>query len=113
MSALATPVLIKARVKANSKLKLVTGGSINIAVQPAPDLGIMAIGESNHGRVNVALAGATPLNVVSDATFAVGRSAATPGYESKSVKMEISAYSAPGTINIAAIPAAPLALPRP
>ena len=112
MSALAAPVFVKARVSASSQLKVVTGGNVNIAIQPSPNLGVRAIGESNNGRVNIAIERATTADLAGDASFAVRRSATTPGYDGKTVKIDIRASSIPGNINIASIPAAPLPNPR-
>jgi hypothetical protein len=112
LAALAAPVLVKAHVASSCQLKAVTGGDINIAVQPAPDLGVQALGESNNGRVNItvdaAVAGETP----GESPFRVRRFFTTAGYQGRRIKIEIRAASGTGNVNISSTPAAPLAPPR-
>lgn len=112
MATLAAPILVKASVHSNSQLRAVTGGDINIAIQPAPDVGVRATGESNIGSVRLALDGAAAGDSSGDASFRVRRSSMTPSFESQRAKVDIRASSATGNVSIASIPAAPLASPR-
>jgi hypothetical protein len=107
MSALAAPIVVKARVVATSELTAVTGSSINIAVQPAPDLGVRATGESNDGRVSVALDGATAVDSTA-LTSRVRRASVTPAFDSRPVKITVHATSGPGNVGVSSMPAAPL-----
>lgn len=108
ISGLAAPIIVKARVLSTSSLTAVTGGNINIAIQPAPNLGVRATGESNDGRVTVGLDGGAVTDSAATATFRVRRSAVTAGFEGKPVQITIRASSGPGSVNIASVPSAPL-----
>src|SRR5574341_1387065 len=46
------PILVKARIASSCQLKAVTGGDINIAIQPDPSLGVRAWGGANNGAVD-------------------------------------------------------------
>ncbi len=109
LAALAAPILVKARVRSNSQLRAVTGGDIDIAIQPAPDVGVRATGESNTGRVRLTLDGAAPEDSTGDASFRVRRTSSTMAFDTKRARIDIRASSATGNVNIASIPAAPLA----
>jgi hypothetical protein len=108
MSSLAAPIRVKARVAASCWISAVTGGSINIAIQPAADLGVRALGESNDGRVNVTLDGGAAEEPAGTSSFRVRRALSTAAFDTKPVKVTIRAASGPGAVNIASIPAAPL-----
>ena len=110
---LAAPIFVKARVSENSRLRAVTGGDINIAIQPAPELGVRALAESNSERVRVGIDGGVAGDSSSNATFRVRRTVSSAAFEAKRVKIEVHAASGPGSVNITSIPAAPLAPIRP
>jgi hypothetical protein len=108
MAGLAAPIRVTASVASTSTITAVTGGTILIAVQPAPDLGVQAVGESNDGRVTVGIDGGTPGDSSSTPQFRMRRSAATTGFESKPVRMTVRATSGSGSVHITSIPNAPL-----
>jgi hypothetical protein len=109
MSGLAAPILVKARAATTSRLSAVTGGNINIAIQPSPDVGVRALGQSNDGQVTIGIDGGLALTPASDSAYRIQRAMNTAGYESKATRVEIRAASGHGTVNVVSIPAAPLA----
>jgi hypothetical protein len=109
MANLAAPILVKARAGSSCKLRAVTGGDINIVIQPAPDVGVKALGESDTGRVTVVLDGGVAGEPTGGSTFRVRRAVATTGYDSKQTRVEVQASSGAGNVSIASMPAAPLA----
>jgi hypothetical protein len=111
MSSIAAPILVKARVASTCRLVALTGGTLNIAIQPSPDLGVRALGQANEGQVNIRIDGAVAETPPIDSTFRVQSSFSTSGIESKPIRIDIRAASVHGTVNIASIPAAPL-VPR-
>jgi hypothetical protein len=111
MAALASPIRITASAASTSTISVVNGGSIMIAVQPAPDLGVRAIGESNDGRVTVGIDGGVPGDSTPTRQFRVHRSAASIGFGDKPVQVSIRASSGPGAVHITSIPNAPLRRP--
>lgn len=113
MAATAAPILVKGHVASTCQLKAVTGGDIKIAVQPAPELGVRAIGESNTGLVNIAINAALAGEMASDSSFRVRRLFSTPAFDTKRIRIEVRATSSAGNVNISSIPAAPLVAPRP
>lgn len=108
MAGLAAPIRITASAASTSTISAVTGGSIMIAVQPAPDLGVRATAESNDGRVTVGIDGGALGDSASTPQFRVRRTAATIGFEGKPVQVSIRASSGPGAVHITSIPNAPL-----
>src|SRR5262249_12699760 len=54
-AALGAPITAKVRIASTCRLTASTGGSINIAVQPEPSLGVRALGGSNNGTVRVGI----------------------------------------------------------
>jgi hypothetical protein len=109
MSSLAAPITVKARAVTSFRLSAATGGDINIAIQPGPDVGVRALGQSNEGQVGIAIDGGVAIAAAGDSTFRVQRAMSTGGFEAKATRVEIRAASGHGTVNIASIPAAPLA----
>ncbi|HEY7544029.1 MAG TPA: hypothetical protein VID27_04060, partial [Blastocatellia bacterium] len=108
---LAAPILVKARAGSSCQIKAVTGGDINIAVQPAPNVGVKALGESNTGRVTIGLDGGVIGEAAGASAFQVRRFSSTTGYDSKPIRIDILASTGTGNVNIASIPAARLATP--
>lgn len=106
--ATAAPIRVKARVAASARLSATTGGAIEIAIQPAPDLGVRALGQSATGQVRVGLDAGSSIPVAPDTTFPVQQQAETAGYSGKRVRVDIHARSATGTVSIVSVPAAPL-----
>jgi hypothetical protein len=74
---LAAPILVKARAGSSCKLRAVTGGDINIVIQPAPDVGVKALAESDTGRVTVVLDGGVSGEPAGDSTPAAPLAPAT------------------------------------
>lgn len=109
MSSLAAPIVVKARAVTSSRLSAVTGGNINIAIQPSPDVGVQALGESNDGQVTIGIDGGVAMTPMGSSTFRTQRAMSTAAFESKATRVEIRAASAHGTVNVVSIPAAPLA----
>ena len=109
MANIAAPILVKARAGSSCRLKAVTGGDINIVIQPAPDVGVKALGESNSGRLSIGLDGGEAEEAPGDSTFNNRGLVTTAGYDSKPIKLEVRAAATNGSVNIASIPAAPLA----
>ena len=66
---IAAPILVKARAGSSCRLKAVTGGDINIVIQPAPDVGVRLLGESNSGRLSIGLDGGEAGEAPGDSTF--------------------------------------------
>lgn len=108
LSSLAAPIIVKARVVSSCRLTAVTGGSVNVAIQPSPELGVRALGQANEGQVNIAIDGGVAEAAPTDSSFRTRRSSSTAGIESRTVRFAIRAASVHGTVNIASIPAAPL-----
>jgi hypothetical protein len=108
----AAPVFVKASVTSHSRLTVVTGGDIRIAIQPAPDLGVKALGESNGGTVRVGVDGGVTRDSTGNATFRVRREVESPDFDRATVRLAIRAASVPGNVTIASVPAAPLASVR-
>jgi hypothetical protein len=108
---LAAPILVKARVGQNCQLKAVTGGDINIAIQPALDLGVKALAESNSERVVINLDAGVAGEPEGESKYNTRGLVSTEGFETKRVRINVHAISGPGRVNIVSIPAAPL--PRP
>ncbi len=109
MAALAAPIVIKARVAASSAITATTGGDITIAVQPAPDLGVEARGETTAGRVRITVEAGVAAVPDGDSPHPVRRLVRSPGYEDLPVRIAIRAASGGGTVTIASVPAAPFA----
>jgi hypothetical protein len=109
VSGLAAPILVKASVRSTSRMTAVTGGNINMAFQPAPDLGVQAVGETSTGRVEIRLDDGVAGDSLGNAAFGIRRSFSTAGFEAKPVKIMVRASSGSGSINIASMPAARLA----
>jgi hypothetical protein len=108
---LAAPILVNARVGSSCQLKAVTGGDINIAIQPAPDVGVKALGESNSGRVTIGLDGGVAGEAAGDSAFRVRRLFSSAVYDSKPIRIDVRASTGAGNVSIASVPAAPLAPP--
>lgn len=108
VASLSAPILVKATVRSSCRLSAVTGGDINIAIQPAPDLGVQALGESNSGRVTVMINDGVPSDPVGESAFRTRRFVSTAGYDTKQVRLALRAASSSGNVNIGSIPAAPL-----
>src|SRR5262245_7942272 len=101
------PILVKARIASSCQLKAVTGGDINVAIQPDPSLGVRAWGGANNGAVRVAIdKGVKRDGVVGE--FRNQDQMESPGYNDKPIRVEVRAISGHGKINLASIPAAPL-----
>lgn len=101
------PILVKARVASSCQIKAVTGGDINIAIQPDPSLGVRAWGGANKGAARVAIDnGIKRENVAGE--FRNQDQAESAGYDGKPFRVEVRATSEHGKVNIASIPAAPL-----
>jgi hypothetical protein len=111
MAPLASPIRITASASSTSTISVVNGSSIMIAIQPAPDLGVRAIAESNEGRATIGIDGGAPGDSSATPQFRVRRSAATVGFEGKPVQVTIRASSGPGAVHITSIPNAPLRRP--
>jgi hypothetical protein len=107
LASLAAPIMVKARIASNCQLKVVTGGDINIAIQPAPLLGVKAWGGANNGAVRVAIDKGVKRDGRPD-EFRSQDQVESPGYDGKPIRVEVSAISKHGNVNIASIPAAPL-----
>src|SRR5215510_676819 len=112
MANLAAPILVKARAGSSCQLKAVTGGDINIVIQPAPDVGVKALGESNRGRVSILIDEGVAEDPQGESTFSTRGLVSSPGFEAKRVKLEVHAASTNGSVNIASIPAAALSPER-
>src|SRR5262249_32624814 len=69
MAIFTAPILIKARAGSSCQLRAVTGSDVNIAIQPAPDVGVRALGEANSGRVTIGIEGGEPEEPSGDSTF--------------------------------------------
>jgi hypothetical protein len=108
MAAIAAPIYVKARVAATSRLTAVTGGEIKIAIQPAANLGVRALGESNTGVVRVGIDGAVAGDSSATPEFRVRRQAASTNFTSQAVQLDVRARAASGNIWISSVPAAPL-----
>jgi hypothetical protein len=87
----AAPITVKARVAATSELRAVTGRDINIAIQPAPSVGVQASGSADTGTVRI------------------GEDLQGPVSEDKPIRVVIHAVSRRGNVHIASVPNAPLA----
>ncbi|HEU5236892.1 MAG TPA: hypothetical protein VFU37_07110 [Pyrinomonadaceae bacterium] len=108
MTNLAAAILVKARAGSSCKLKAVTGGNINIVIQPAPDAGVKALGEAKTGQISIGIEGGVAEDLAEDTTFPVRGLISSPDFETKRVKIEVHAASTNGSVNIASLPAAPL-----
>ena len=107
--ALAAPIYAKVRVTASCRLRARTGGDINIAVQPAPDLGVHALGESNDGVVRIAVDGGVARDAPPTEAHRIRAEFTSAAFDAKRIRLDVYAASSPGKVNIASIPAAPLA----
>ena len=108
---LTAPILVKARALSSCQLKAVTGGDIHIAIQPAPEVGVKALGESNTGRVTIGLDRGVAGEAAGVSAFQVRRFSTTADYDSKAIRIDIRASTGTGNVSIASIPWAPLASP--
>jgi hypothetical protein len=108
LTRLAAPIIVKARALSHSRVTAVSGGNIDISIQPAPDLGVRAIAESNDGNVRVGVDGGIAVATEVKSAFQKQQSSQTSDYHAKPVRVEIRASSGPGNVNIASVPAAPL-----
>jgi hypothetical protein len=111
MANLAAPILVKARVGQNCQLKAVTGGDINIAIQPAPELGVKALAESNSERVTINLESGVAGEPEGESKFNTRGLVSTEGFDTKRVRLNVHAISGTGRVSITSIPAAPLSRP--
>ena len=109
LSNLAAPIMVKAHVVSTSRVTALTGGNIVIAIQPSPELGVRALGQANEGAVSITIDGAVAETAPPDSTFREQRAFTTAGMESRNVQLAIRASSTHGTVNVASVPAAPLA----
>jgi len=107
--ALSAPIFATVRVASSCRLNAVTGGNIFIAVRPAPDLGVRALGESNGGAVRVGVYDGIARDTTPNAQFRIRRQVESIGFESKPIRCEVRAASQSGEVNVASVPAAPLA----
>ncbi len=98
----------RARVASSGRLRAITGGNIDIAIQPAPDLGVEGLGQSGSGQVRVGLDAGASLLVVPDSVVRVQQHAATAGYAEKAIRLQVIARSPTGSVNVVSVPAAPL-----
>src|SRR5574341_31182 len=101
------PILVKARIASSCQLKAVTGGDINITIQPAPSLGVPAWGGANNGAVRVAIDKGVKRDTAAG-EFRNQDQVESPGYDNKPIRVEVRATSGHGKVNLASIPAAPL-----
>jgi hypothetical protein len=108
LSHLSAPIFVRARVAASGRLIAVTGGDISIAIQPHPELGVRALGESNDDRLRVAIDGGTATEPGGESSYRVRRQAESSGFQTKPLRLVIHATSGPGRVHIASIPSAPL-----
>ncbi len=113
LSNLAAPILVKARVGQNCKLKAVTGGDVNIAIQPALELGVKALAESNSDRVTINLEDGVAGEPEGESKFNTRGLVSTEGFDTKKVRLDVHAISGTGRVSITSIPAAPLTRPLP
>lgn len=104
---LSSPVVGRLRVGASSRLTVQTGGEVTLAVQPHPDLAIRAVAASNTAPVRVQF-DATAKDT-SSTQFKNIEVHETAGFAEKRVKLEMVVTSTGGRVNIASMPAAPLA----
>jgi hypothetical protein len=107
LEATSAPVMVKASVASNSQIKAVTGGDINIAIQPAPSLGVRAWVGANNGGVRVAIDQGVKREGRTEG-FQNQDHVESSGYEQKPIRIDLRAISRHGKVNVASIPAAPL-----
>jgi hypothetical protein len=115
--ALSSPMIAKVRVAASSRLAIRNGGDITVGVQPHPGLGVRALASTNDGETRVTIDN----GVARDSAVLVAGGAAgllrvtesreSGDYATSPVKLEIVAVAPRGKINVASMPAAPLAHP--
>jgi len=108
---LAAPILVKARVGRNCQLKAITGGDINISIQPAPELGVKALAESNSERVTINLDNGVAGEPEGESKFNTRGLVNTEGFDTKPVRLSVHAVSGAGKVSITSIPAASLSRP--
>lgn len=108
---LAAPILVKARVAQNCQLSAVTGGDINIAIQPSAELGVKALAESNSDRITINLDEGVVGEPEGESKFNTRGLVSTDGFDKKRVRLNVHAISGTGKISITSIPAAPAARP--
>lgn len=113
LTGISAPILIKARAGANSKLTAVTGGNVNIVIQPNPDVGVRVLGEAKTGQIAINIEDGQAEDVPDDSDFPVRGVIRSPDFETKRVKLEVHAVSNNGNVNVASIPAAPFVPARP
>lgn len=102
------PIIARVRIAATCRLTASTGGDINIAVQPDPSLGVRALAGSNNGVVRVAIDKGAKFEGGAR-EFKNQDQLESPEYERKPIRAEVRATTPLGKVNIASIPAAPLA----
>jgi hypothetical protein len=105
--ALAAPVMVRARVASGCELTAITGGDINIAIQPAPSPGVRAWAGADTGAVRVAIDPGVKREAAGG-DFQNQDSAESPGSAGRPVRVEVRAISRRGNVNVASVPAAPL-----
>ena len=108
MASTAAAILVKARVGSSCRLKALTGSTINIVVQPAPDVGVRALGESMTGQLTISIDEGIAGDPEGESKFNVRGLVSSPGFDIKPLRLDLHAMSN-GNVNIASIPAAPLA----
>jgi hypothetical protein len=108
---LAAPILVKARVGQNCQLKAVTGGDINIVIQPAGELGVKALAESNTDRVTINLDDGVADEPAGESKYNTRGLVFTEGFDTKKVRLNVHAISGTGRVSITSIPAAPVSRP--
>jgi hypothetical protein len=114
-SALGAPVVAKVRVASSARLTARTGGDITIAVQPDPELGVRALGETNDGSVRVTVHGGAASDAPEPSAaepgaggFRVRQQVESAGFAARPVRLEVRAASGGGKVTVASMPAAPL-----
>jgi hypothetical protein len=107
MSELAAPITARLRITSNSSLTANTGGNINIAIQPDPNLGVKAWAGSQKSTVGVRIDKGMKRDQVIG-TFKTQELVEDPAYETKPVRVDVRATSGHGVVNVASWPNAPL-----
>jgi hypothetical protein len=103
---LSASVIGRMKVGRSARFTVHTGGDVTLSVQPHPDLAVRAVAASNAAPVRVQLEGTRKDTTSRFQSIEVHEGA---GFGERKIQLRLSVTSTAGRVNLASMPAAPLA----
>jgi hypothetical protein len=111
LTELGAPVIARVRVGGSSRITITTGGNIQVAVQPHPQLGVKAFaGGARTARV--AIDRGVP-GEPADSQYARQAQQESREYTIRPLRVDIHAVSSHGSVDVVSIPSAPIRVSDP